>query len=66
MRNVRFDESLGALHGYDFDFCLQVREAGRKVVNPPPNTPGTRWARGINGACRIRKETLNDVYTLAM
>ena len=21
-----------ALHGYDFDFCLQVREAGRKVV----------------------------------
>jgi hypothetical protein len=32
LRNVRFDESLGALHGYDFDFCLQVRDAGRKVV----------------------------------
>jgi hypothetical protein len=32
VRNVRFDESLGALHGYDFDLCLQVREAGRKVV----------------------------------
>jgi hypothetical protein len=32
VRNVRFDESLGALHGYDFDFCLQVRAAGRKVV----------------------------------
>jgi hypothetical protein len=32
VRNVRFDESLGRLHGYDFDFCLQVREAGRKVV----------------------------------
>jgi hypothetical protein len=32
VRNVRFDESLGLLHGYDFDFCLQVREAGRKVV----------------------------------
>jgi hypothetical protein len=32
VRNVRFDESLGQLHGYDFDFCLQVREAGRKVV----------------------------------
>jgi hypothetical protein len=32
VRNVRFDESLGALHGYDFDFCLQVREAGRKIV----------------------------------
>jgi hypothetical protein len=32
VRNVRFDESLGQLHGYDFDFCLSVREAGRKVV----------------------------------
>ena len=32
VQNVRFDESLGQLHGYDFDFCLQVREAGRKVV----------------------------------
>jgi hypothetical protein len=30
--NLRFDESLGQLHGYDFDFCLQVREAGRRVV----------------------------------
>jgi hypothetical protein len=32
VRNLRFDESLGTLHGYDVDFCLQVREAGRKVV----------------------------------
>jgi len=32
VRNVRFDESLGLLHGYDFDFCLQVRDAGKKVV----------------------------------
>lgn len=32
IRNVRFDESLGALHGYDFDFCLQVREQGRKIA----------------------------------
>src|SRR5918912_34547 len=32
IRNIRFDESLGRLHGYDLDFCLQVREAGRKVV----------------------------------
>lgn len=32
VRNVRFDESLGRLHGYDFDFCLQVRAAGRKIV----------------------------------
>jgi hypothetical protein len=32
VHNVRFDEALGRLHGYDFDFCLQVRAAGRKVV----------------------------------
>ena len=32
VQNVRFDESLGQLHGYDFDFCLQVREKGLKVV----------------------------------
>jgi len=32
VRNVRFDESLGRLHGYDFDFCMQIRAAGRKVV----------------------------------
>ncbi len=32
VRNVRFDESLGQLHGYDFDFCLQVRAAEHKVV----------------------------------
>jgi hypothetical protein len=32
VQNLRFDESLGQLHGYDFDFCLQVREAGKKVV----------------------------------
>ena len=31
-RNLRFDETLGGFHGYDLDFCLQVREAGRKVV----------------------------------
>jgi len=32
VRNVRFDETLGQLHGYDFDFCLQVRDAGQRVV----------------------------------
>jgi hypothetical protein len=32
VRELRFDESLGTFHGYDFDFCLQVRDAGRKVV----------------------------------
>jgi hypothetical protein len=32
-RNVRFDEGLGSqIHGYDLDFCLQVREKGRKVA----------------------------------
>ena len=32
VRNLRFDESLGKLHGYDFDFCMQARAAGKKVV----------------------------------
>jgi hypothetical protein len=32
VHNIRFDEALGRLHGYDFDFCLQVRAAGKKVV----------------------------------
>jgi glycosyl transferase family 2 len=32
VRNIRFDESFGRLHGYDFDFCCQVKEAGRKIV----------------------------------
>lgn len=32
VRNLRFDESLGQFHGYDFDFCVQARAAGRKVV----------------------------------
>ena len=32
VRNLRFDESLNLGHGYDLDFCLQARAAGRKVV----------------------------------
>jgi hypothetical protein len=32
IHNVRFDENLGALHGYDFDIALQIRERGRKVA----------------------------------
>ena len=32
VRTIRFDEELSPFHGYDLDFCLQVREAGRKVV----------------------------------
>ncbi len=32
VRNLRFDESLGQQHGYDFDYCMQVRTGGKKVV----------------------------------
>jgi hypothetical protein len=32
VRSIRFDESLSRFHGYDLDYCLQVREAGRKVL----------------------------------
>lgn len=32
VREVRFDAALGGFHGYDLDFCLQVRERGRKVL----------------------------------
>lgn len=31
VRQIRFDSSIGTFHGYDFDFCLQVRERGFKV-----------------------------------
>ncbi len=30
--NLRFDESLGQMHGYDFDYCMQARAAGKKVI----------------------------------
>jgi hypothetical protein len=32
VRNLRFDETLGQFHGYDFDICMQARAAGRNVV----------------------------------
>jgi hypothetical protein len=32
VRNVRFDEGLLLSYGFDLDYCLQVRAAGRKVV----------------------------------
>ena len=32
VRELRFDESLGLLHGYDLDICLQARAAGKKVM----------------------------------
>ena len=32
VRNLRFDESLGKLHGYDFDICMQAKAAGKKVM----------------------------------
>jgi hypothetical protein len=31
-RSLRFDETLSIQHGYDVDFCLQVRAAAKKVV----------------------------------
>ena len=32
VRNVRFDETLLLGHGFDLDFCLQVRQAGRRLM----------------------------------
>jgi Glycosyltransferase like family len=32
VRNLRFDETLGRIHGYDLDICLQARAAGKKVM----------------------------------
>jgi hypothetical protein len=32
VRAVRFDETLSLGHGYDLDYCLRVRDAGRRVV----------------------------------
>ena len=32
VENLRFDETLGMLHGYDLDIRLQARAAGKKVV----------------------------------
>jgi Glycosyltransferase like family len=32
VHNVRFDESLTLGHGFDLDYCLEVRRAGRKVM----------------------------------
>ena len=32
VRELRFDESLGLLHGYDLDICFQARAAGKKVM----------------------------------
>ena len=35
VRTLRFDESLGPMHGHDFDFGRQVRAAGRTLVTAP-------------------------------
>lgn len=32
VRNLRFEESVGLLHGYDFDICRKARRAGKKVL----------------------------------
>ena len=41
VRELRFDESLGKLHGYDFDICMQARAAGKKVVDAPTSARST-------------------------
>jgi hypothetical protein len=33
VQQIRLDESVGMLHGYDFDICRQARAAGRKVLS---------------------------------
>jgi hypothetical protein len=35
VRELRFDEELALGFGYDLDFCLRVRAAGRRVVTAP-------------------------------
>jgi hypothetical protein len=35
VRNLRFDEELSLGFGYDLDFCLRARAAGRRVVTAP-------------------------------
>jgi hypothetical protein len=35
VRNLRFDEGLSLGYGYDLDFCLQARQAGRRIVTAP-------------------------------
>ena len=32
VQELEFDESLGRIHGYDLDICLQARAKGKKVV----------------------------------
>jgi hypothetical protein len=32
VRNLTFDETLGQIHGYDLDICLQARAKGKKVM----------------------------------
>jgi Glycosyltransferase like family len=32
VRNLRFDEGLLLGHGFDFDYCMRARSAGRRVV----------------------------------
>ena len=39
VRNLRFDESLGKLHGYDFDICMQAKAATRRWWPPIRASP---------------------------
>jgi hypothetical protein len=55
-RTVRFDEGLIFGHGFDFDFCLQAREAGHKVVVADIRT-------AFNRSLEMRENW--DLWTLA-
>ena len=61
IENIRFDESLGQFHGYDFDVCQQVRAAGKKVLDrahsgdPPPLAGADRGRRRLDRGPHARR-----------
>ena len=61
VRNIRFDESLGQLHGYDLDFCLQVR-AFPALDAPLGYALRAQLRRHINGPAPS-PENLDDLPT---
>ena len=62
VRNVRFDESLATGHGFDVDYCLQVREAGRKVVD---RRPAARSTTARSSSCPTSRRGSRGTSTLA-
>ena len=45
VRNLRFDETLGRFHGYDFDLCMQARAAGLQGRDRRPEGLASPFAR---------------------